>query len=143
MFTYQCPTCEGSVFSYTVLNRRLIVRMFRVTPPQCSSSYIVKLTPSSFSLSLSSTLSVFILWSFHKASFIRHIVLGPAFYSGPALQLPLHEHDDWTISKELKILELISSQIFCLLSYLTVKKQMRWCWPLSFPRNQSLGSHSV
>lgn len=45
LFTYQCPACEGSVFPFTVLNWRLIVRMFRVNPSHSSSSYIVKLTP--------------------------------------------------------------------------------------------------
>lgn len=45
LFTYQCPACEGSVFPFTVLNWRLIIRMFRVNPSHSSSSYIVKLTP--------------------------------------------------------------------------------------------------
>lgn len=53
----------------------------------------------------------------------------PALHSSPGIlfpPLPRHECDDWKFSEETENLELISSQIFCLLSYWAVKRQMRW-----------------
>lgn len=58
VLSYQRAACEGSVFSLSLPDWRLIVRMFRVNPPQ-SSSCIVKLKPSNFPLFSLLSLSVF------------------------------------------------------------------------------------
>lgn len=46
---------------------------------------------------------------------------------GPILQLPLHMHNYWIISKEPSILELISSGIFCHQQLKKIIKR-RLCW---------------
>ena len=130
MFTYECSACEGSVLFYILLNWRFIVCMFRVTPPQSSSSYIVKLTPSNFPPFL------FLPFCFHSLElsqvffFEHHIVFRPSFFTHHFIlaQLCSSLCMSMTIGNFQKRQRIwSSSHLRSFVFSLNVKKQMKWC----------------
>lgn len=93
--------CEGSVFSSHHSELRVIVSMFRVTPPHSAFLCAVELIPLIFPL------YAVILQSLHK-------LLSQTTLCWVPVPLVLwHTRHYWIILKDPSILKLISSPIFC------------------------------